>query len=76
MSDKENVIPFQTLTSSDPEPDIGSIVVDQDSVAWVRTPNYGTRFNWSTLVPDPSKDPRSWVRLAGNHGPVYVILLD
>lgn len=61
------------LTSSDPEPETyGTLVVDVDGGVWERTDKEGTRFGWSR-VDDWNDDPRSWIRLAGNHGPVRLI---
>ena len=61
------------LTSSDPEPETyGTLVVDVDGGVWERTDKEGTRFGWSR-VDDWNDDPRSWIRLAGNRGPVRLI---
>lgn len=64
---------WEVLRSLDPEPPLGTVVVDQDGLAWVRSPDYGTRFGWGTVIPDAG-ECRSWVRLAGNHGPVVVVV--
>ena len=58
------------LTSADPEPEEhGTLVVDADGAVWERCGKEGTRCGWSR-VDDWNDDPRSWIRLAGNHGPV------
>jgi hypothetical protein len=60
-----------TLTSSDPEPPVGTIVCDAFNRAWRRWPE-GYWLEERSPV-DPDGDPGSWVKVAGNYGPVTVI---
>ena len=51
------------LTSSDPEPPIGSRVLDDIGMRWMRHEN-------GYWLPATGGDPESWVKVADNYGPV------
>jgi hypothetical protein len=57
------------LRSTDPEPPIGSVVIDIEGHRWERRlPERG----W---FPDNDDDCESWTRVAGNYGPVMLWVL-
>lgn len=59
------------LRASDPEPPIGSKVRDDLGQEWIRADNgYGDSY-WLCISRDG--DPESWVKIAGNYGPVIVV---
>ncbi|MCW2890993.1 MAG: hypothetical protein JWO75_482 [Actinomycetia bacterium] len=60
----------RALSSSDPEPPVGTIV--QDGAGGLRWINTGRRLHWIALD-DDYDDPESWTKIAGNYGPVTVI---
>jgi hypothetical protein len=57
------------LTSSDPQPPIGTIVTDHWGHPWQldgdEPPTWFRR--------DVDADPESWIKVAGNYGPVTVV---
>lgn len=62
------------LTSSDPEPPVGTVVRDVDGRCWVRG-SVEDRRCWQPLDEDgelDDDDSESWTRVAGNYGPVTV----
>lgn len=70
------------LTSRDPEPPEGSVVENSDGFRWGRLDGpYGGpgRANWLRVGPDGLIDPAdggdafSWVKVAGNFGPVRLV---
>lgn len=59
------------LNSSDPEPPIGLMVTDTYGIEWLHVENAtGDGSYW--VMPDNDADPESWVKVAGNYGPVYL----
>lgn len=60
------------LTTLDPEPPVGTVVRAFDGVHWqrVEAPISGTYW---IMVRHPEGDPESWIKVAGNYGPVTVI---
>lgn len=60
------------LWSGDPEPAVGTIVMDVDGRVWRRWQESERGKDWirSDGVDD---DPESWVRVAGNYGPVVLL---
>jgi hypothetical protein len=67
-----------SLTSTDPEPAYGTVVRDAEGRVWRRGYDDSRRC-WAPLDEDgwPSNDdPESWVRVAGNHGPVEILRVD
>lgn len=67
----------QRLTSADPEPPWGTIVCTDGGVKWRRYDEEPGVANWlpEMAAPDysPNPDPESWVKVAGNYGPVTVV---
>jgi hypothetical protein len=55
----------ERLTSADPEPPVGSVVVCLGE-QWVRLPD-----GW--VCWDRDSDYESWAKIAGNYGPVYPV---
>lgn len=58
------------LTSTDEEPPIGTTVHDAKGRTWVRV---AVERGWQMHDDDGSPindDPESWIRVAGNYGPV------
>lgn len=54
------------LNSLDDEPPVGTQVINDEGVIWEHQPEgYWLR--------DDSPDPESWVKIAGNYGPVRVL---
>lgn len=67
-----------TLSSNDPEPPEGTIVRDSQGKLWSRDDGeYGGpgRANWLFYGADwfAGADPESWIKVAGNYGPVEVV---
>jgi hypothetical protein len=62
-----------TLTSSDPEPlALGAVVTDALGIDWVHVPSgYGGAY-WLPVDDAGTPDPESWVKIAGNYGPVVL----
>lgn len=59
------------LTSSDPEPPDGTIVLDASGTKWEL---YADEGYWlRTEGDDDCADPESWTKVAGNYGPVTVL---
>jgi len=58
-----------TLTSNDPEPPSGSIVRDSMGRRWTRFEDEPR--SWIQL--DNDDDTESWIKVAGNYGPVRVL---
>jgi hypothetical protein len=57
------------LSSSDPEPPVGTLVTDACGARWGNVGDY-----WVPLDADGDDwDPESWTKIAGNYGPVAVI---
>lgn len=56
------------LTSSDPEPPIGSQVTDDLGRRWYREVE-----GYWLQVEHLDWDPESWVKVAGNYGPVTLV---
>lgn len=75
FNDGEYQMELQILTSSDPEPPVGTIVWDSDGWVWMRHDT--DRRCWFEIDTDDGRiangDPESWTRVAGNHGPVQVL---
>lgn len=55
------------LTSNDPEPAVATVVRDAFGRKWRRWPEG----YW--LNEDAEDDPESWVKVAGNYGPVTLL---
>lgn len=67
----------QRLTAADPEPPWGTVVRTDGGVKWRRYDEEPGVANWlPEVVSDYSPDPESWVKVAGNYGPVTVIDVD
>lgn len=66
------------LTPADPEPPAGTIVESEDGYRWWRDLDHmGSRCNWFTMaqLTNPGRhDPESWTKVAGNYGPVRIVL--
>lgn len=56
------------LSSSDPQPPTGTVVVDDCGTTWINTGDYPCP--WVPYRRDG--DPESWTKIAGNYGPVTV----
>ena len=63
------------LTSTDPEPVEGTVIVDASGRKWVRDDGPYGGPGWRNWVryENPDHDPESWIRVAGEGGPVVVI---
>jgi hypothetical protein len=68
------------LTSSDPEPPVGTVVRDAYGTLYRRSAPTssvpGRRRDWFPVEADGSfinDDPETWARVAGNQGPVEVV---
>ena len=61
-----------TMTSRDPEPPMGTIVRDARGRRWHRFDDETNA--WIQL--DDDDDVESWIRVAGNYGPVTVVGFD
>jgi hypothetical protein len=59
------------LSSTDPEPPVGSVVVDCEGRRWRRFEE--GRRSWAQVGDDIDDDTESWTRVAGNYGPVLLI---
>lgn len=57
------------LTSADPEPAEGTIVETEWGQRWERSPDW----EGGGWLSDDASDPESWIKVAGNYGPVKVI---
>ena len=60
----------RVLTTADPEPPPGTVVRDATGCEWYRSDEGGywlRRGRWDLA------DPESWVKIAGNYGPVTVL---
>lgn len=70
--------PATWLTSSDPEPRAGTMVEAEDGIRWWRDATHiGAACNWfpeSELTNPDRHDPESWTKVAGNYGPVRIVL--
>lgn len=63
-------MPDRQLTANDVPPPIGSIVEDATGVQWLHVPAaYGGGTYWLRRD-NLDGDPESWVKIAGNYGPV------
>jgi hypothetical protein len=63
----------EKLTSSDPQPGLGAIVRDIDGREWENTGGEeGSWRNWQQTDVTQT-DPETWVKVAGNYGPVTLI---
>lgn len=58
------------LTSADPEPDVGAIVETTAGERWVRDDDLVIAWFHEGHEDD---DPESWIKVAGNYGPVRVV---
>lgn len=58
------------LTSTDPEPPESTVVRDDCGTLWA---NDGYRPACWTQPGAKAHDPESWVKIAGNYGPVTVV---
>lgn len=58
----------RTLTSSDPQPPVGTLVRDDCGREWENSGVYPCAWELAG-----GGDPESWVKVAGNYGPVTVI---
>lgn len=61
----------QKLTASDPEPPPGTLVRDVCGVEWFLDGDDPP--SWFRRLRDTGSDPESWMKVAGNYGPVTVI---
>lgn len=61
------------LTSSDPEPDLGTVVRDKFGRLWRRTEQLHIESTYWLEYPGYGGDPESWIKVAGNWGPVEVV---
>ena len=62
------------LSSNDPIPPIDTIIQDHHGAMWVvGDPEEHRRVCSPILEWDSDNDPESWIRVAGNYGPVEVI---
>jgi len=59
----------RALTSSDPQPPVGTVVRDDCGQRWVNSGCYPSA--WMPL--DDGDDSESWTKVAGNYGPATVI---
>lgn len=60
------------LTASDPEPPPGTVVIDADGRKW-RSWIDSWPCHWLLEDGDERSDPESWIKVAGNYGPVQVV---
>lgn len=58
------------LTSTDPEPAVGTVVRDANGALWRRFDD--DRRSW-VRADGEDDDAESWIRIAGNNGPVQVV---
>ncbi|MCX4232027.1 hypothetical protein [Streptomyces ortus] len=58
------------LTSADPEPPPGTRVLDDCGITWINSGYYPVA--WMPYRGDG--DPESWTKVAGNYGPVRVVV--
>jgi hypothetical protein len=68
MSDK--------LTTNDPEPPEGTVVRTEWGQLWERVDGpWGGTANWLMMprTADTDWDPETWVKVAGNYGPVEIV---
>lgn len=58
------------LTSADREPGIGTLVLDHCGITWINSGYYPIAW-----MPTGGQggDPESWIKVAGNYGPVKVV---
>jgi hypothetical protein len=72
MTEYEGATVGEILTSADPEPPEGTVVRDDCGTLWTSDgPQYRPAC-WTR--PDAEvHDPETWVKVAGNYGPVTVI---
>jgi hypothetical protein len=61
------------LTSTDPEPPVGSRVVDDCGLVWVNDGHRPCCWVRADLVAEDMHDPETWRKIAGNYGPVTVL---
>jgi hypothetical protein len=62
------------LTANDPEPPDGAVVRDSAGKLW--SSDWGIyggpgAANW--MMVDHESDPESWIKVAGNYGPVEIV---
>lgn len=60
------------LNERDPEPGLGCVVATVDGVEWEHVEGTYGRDYW-VRVDDPAGDPESWIKVAGNYGPVRLV---
>lgn len=73
LPDEEAPAVGQVLTSRDPEPPDGTTVRDDCGTTWIRTSDPGSGYAYWFQVDHPDWDTESWVKVAGNYGPVTVL---
>ena len=59
------------LTSADPEPPPGTLVIDSCGVRWRASDEGAWGPDW--VPEDRDGDPESWTKIACNYGPVTVL---
>lgn len=62
-----------SLSADDPQPPVGTIIVDRLGMRWIHStqPGPGDGTHW-LMVDKPVADPEPWARVAGNYGPVRI----
>ena len=63
-------IGLTSLTAADPQPPRGTVVRDDCGVTWQRDYCEG----YWLRADSPDGDPESWAKIAGNYGPVVIIV--
>jgi transcriptional regulator with XRE-family HTH domain len=64
--------PTEILTSADPEPPPGTTVKDRHGNPWSRDDESQGLSSWTR--DDVTGDPESWTKVAGDYGPVTVVV--
>lgn len=65
-----------SLTSSDPQPPEGTVVRDADGTEWIldgEDPRPWFQVDEDNPAQLANADPESWIKVAGNYGPVTVV---
>lgn len=62
----------QRLTATDPEPPVGTLVVDDCGVEWENDGYRPCCWIRSGRIQQDIHDPETWRKIAGNYGPVTI----
>lgn len=61
------------LQASDPEPGPGTMVLDDCGIVWINDGHRPCCWVRPDLIEQGIHDPESWIKVAGNYGPVTVL---